>query len=341
MNTIYINGRFLSQKITGVQRFAIETTKQLAKVVKEENKEISIFCPYDSNLEILSHISNIHIKIIGKNNGYYWEQIELARYCKKNNIKGLLNLCNLAPILLKENNIVIHDIRFLQKPKEFSFLYRNLIRLFTKINVKKAKNIFTVSNFSAHSIKEYYNVRDVTTVYSGADHIRSNFDIQNSEDYYLSVGSLEPNKNFKYILEYAKTHPECRFKVVGGKGRAFANVDYEKITNVEFLGYVSDEQLNILYSKAKGFIFPSLYEGFGLPPMEAIALGTKVVYASDIEVLHEVYGTILTYFDPKNIKSLELAMKNPHIITKEEKEILLKKYTWKKTAQIIYEKIKG
>lgn len=341
MNNIYINGRFLSQKVTGVQRFAIETTKKIAKLAQNDNKNIIILCPSNSNFNPFSSSQNVKIEFIGKKNGYYWEQIELAKYCKKNKIKGLLNLCNLAPIRLKDNNIVIHDIRVLQHPKEFSILYRYLIKYFTKKNVKKAKNIFTVSNFSKFAIENYYNLTDVTVVYSGVDHINGDNENQKQEDFFLSVGSLEPNKNFKYILEFAKKHPEYKFKVVGGKGKAFANVDYEQLTNVEFLGYVSDSELKSLYSMAKGFIFPSFYEGFGLPPMEAISLGTKVVYASDIDVLHEIYADILTYFNPNDVNSLELALNNPHIITEDERTALLEKYTWEKTAYKIYEKIKG
>lgn len=339
IDTIYINGRFISQKITGVQRFANEVVKKISIISKKDNIKIVLLCP--SNIEEVN-IKNVTIKKIGKTTGYLWEQITLPRYCKKNRIHGLLNLCNLAPIRLKGNNIVVHDIRVLEKPKEFSFFYRIFFKIFTKINMKKANNIFTVSNFSKKKIESTYHIHNVTTVYSGVDHLVAHQYAETSlpnSFFYLSVGSLEANKNFKYVLEFAKTHSNLYFKIVGGKGKAFADVDYEQLSNVEFLGYVSDEELYSLYKNAKGFIFPSLYEGFGLPPLEAIAMGTKVVFASDIEVLHEIYGDTLTYFNPSDINSLDEVIKTPHIITQDERSNLINKYTWYNTANYIYKKI--
>ena len=110
------------------------------------------------------------------------------------------------------------------------------------------------------------------------------------KDFYFSLGSKSPHKNYKFIIECAKNNPDDIFVVSGNMNNSvFNNVkEEEEIKNVIYTGYLNDEQLVTLYKECKAFIFPSLYEGFGIPPLEALTVGCKKIILSNIPVFKEI-----------------------------------------------------
>ena len=149
-------------------------------------------------------------------------------------------------------------------------------------------------------------------------------------NYYFSLSSNTENKNFKWIYNAARSNQNSEFVIVGGK-TSISPKDLRSEKNIKYLGYQSDERVKSLYRHCKAFIFPSFYEGFGTPPMEAMSVGAKIII-SNTSCLPEVYGNSAYYIDPNNsnINIEELIQCNSVV----DSETVLKKYSWKNTAQI-------
>ena len=327
--TIYINGRFLTQKITGVQRYAIEVVKQLDK---EQNINFVMLCP-DEKIENKLELKNIKIEKIGKLKGQAWEQISLPLYIIKNGRKKLLSLCNLAPILYP-GYITIHDIGFKTHGEHLNWKFKNWYKIVTKLNIKRYKHIFTVSNFSKNEIIENYNIKPekITVTYNSAEHLKNvkpNGDILKKlnlegKEFYFSLGSKSPHKNHKYIEKLAKNNQDKIFLVTGDNNKIFKEDSKDNIENIIYTGYLTDEEIVMLYKTCKAFIFPSLYEGFGIPPLEAMTVGSKNIIVSDIPVLREIYGNSVNYINT-NSNEYKQIFQAPN----KQQETYENRYSWK------------
>ena len=333
MKKVVINGRFLTQQITGVQRVAHELVRELEALIKKENIEVVILAPKNIIFENL--YKNIKIKQVGYLKGHLWEQLELPFYTFKE--KGvLLNLCNTAPII-NTGIVDIHDISFRVNSqffsKQFSWYYRVLILIL----VRTSKKIITVSEFSKQEIIKYYKVpkEKIEVIYNSWEHIlRIKEDITilkrfnlEKKNFYLAVSSVAPNKNFKYIIELAKLYPEKKFVIVGKKNiKVFGELGIENLKNLVWCGYVSDEELKALYMTCKGFIYPSFYEGFGLPPLEVMGCGCKNIYVSKTSCLPEIFGDSVVYLNPYKIEKI---LKNNLSLNNK----VLDNYNWKISAK--------
>ena len=336
---IIINGRFLTQNITGVQRFAHEIVKELDKVVKKN--EAVILAPKNILFKELSY-ENIEIKKVGILKGHLWEQLELPYYTWKN--KGrLLSLCNTAPII-NTGIITIHDISYKVNPKfylrKFSIFYSILNKIITKTSVK----ILTISEFSKKEIMKYYNINSskIDIVHNAWQHmekikedvkILEKLQLKNKE-FYLGVSSINPNKNFKYIIELAKLYPEKIFVIAGKLNqKVFGGMNLEKLVNLVWIGYVTDEELKALYKNTSGFIYPSFYEGFGIPPLEALACGCKKVYVSNTSCLPEIFENSVIYLNPYVVEKI---LEDKRKINEKNIEKILSKYSWEKSILTLF-----
>lgn len=336
---IIINGRFLTQNITGVQRFAHEIIRELDNIVKPG--EYKIIAPKNIIFKELKY-KNIEIEVCGNLKGHLWEQIELPYYVKKYNA-DLLSLCNTAPII-NPGIVAIHDIQTKVHPEFFSKKFALWYNIMNRFNIKNSKKIITVSEFSKSEIVKHYNVvpEKIEVVYNGWQHmdrivkdevILDKLDL-NSINYILGVSSMNPNKNFKYILGLAKIHPEYKFVIVGKKNsEIFKDGAVEESKNLIWAGYVTDEELKALYSKAKAFVFPSFYEGFGIPPLEAIACGCKNIFVSNTSCLPEVYKADVNNINPNQIRKLDLLIQTS--------DKILNRFKWKDGANKIKDLLHG
>ena len=339
---IYINGRFLTQKLTGVNRFAYE----LCLALSAKGVDFQIIAPKNINKNY--DVSKFKMRFWGHGNSHFWEQITLAFYFlfKKNYL--LINFSGLGSIFLKKQFITIHDLSFMKNPKWFSKKYYYFYKILTPIVAKKALHILTVSNFSKKEIQKYLNINEnkISVIYNAvSEKFNSKTSFSEKKDYILSVASIEPRKNFDRLLAAAKLlDNNTKLLVVGSTNKVFGNVNLEQNNRAEFLGYVSDNELKKYYSNALLFIYPSIYEGFGLPPLEAMASGCPVVL-SDIEVFHEVFGEAAIYFNPYDIN--DIAQKIDEVLkSKETQEKLIsqgydlvKKYSYENSASIILSQI--
>lgn len=321
---IYINGRFLSQKITGVQRYAIELVIRLKSI----NRNILILCP--KNIVHKELAVKLGVKIIGKNTGHIWEQFDLPFYLKRNGNPLLLSLCNTSPLFYTNAVITIHDLAFLENPSWFSnSFYQSYKFLLPKIS-KKAKRIFTVSEFSKSEIINKLKANaPIDVIYNGfnPDFVIESKRIIKNDPYILFVGSIDPRKNLIRLIEAMRLVPKnIRLVIVGGNNKSFRN-KYCKIEDsdrIHFTGYISEKKLATFYKNAVMFVYPSLYEGFGIPPLEAQAFGIPIV-VSDINVFKEVFNDSAIYCDPYKIESISSAICRILEYQKSERERLVRK----------------
>lgn len=332
---IYINARFLTQRITGVQRYAIEISKRIKKI----HPQIKFLSP--GNI-INEHIANeLEVITIGNNKGHLWEQYDLPNYLKKNGSPTLLNLCNTGPLFYKNTIVTIHDLAFLENPswfsKSFYWFYKTLIPQLAK----KAKKIITVSEFSKDEIVRKLNVNPlkVEIIYNAVNILFSTYEDKRRDDFLLYVGSKDPRKNMPRLIAAARSLPHnYRILIVGGAAKSFAESISCDTKNIEFRGYVSDEELLDLYSRAKAFVYPSLYEGFGIPPLEAQAMGVPVLI-SEIDVFKEVFRDSALYCDPCSIESIAKGLNKIIGLSESQKKELLQKaknnvdrFSWDQSA---------
>ena len=330
-----MNGRFLIHKITGVERYAREILTELDRQI--QYGEIEMAVPPETK-EIPSY-KNIKVVKVGRFHNRLWEHISFPLYVWKKKAISL-NLCNVAP-LFSPGIVCIHDVKIKARPQDFRKKFLIWYNILLSNACKRAKNIITVSEFSKREICKYDNVhpKRITVIHNAWQHYERMGDDEGAlkkygvekDSYYFSMCSLEPNKNFKWIAEVAKRNPKLVFAVSGSiNKKVFANgLGFECPSNMKLLGYVSDEEAKTLMRDCKAFLFPTFYEGFGIPPLEAISAGAKRVVVSDTEVMHEIFGESVFYIDPCRY-NIDL-----NHIQLGKRENILEKYDWKKSALLL------
>ena len=219
---IIVNARFLTQPVTGVQRFAIELSKRLKK---RGNINIQFVAP--ENIVHCELANDLDVKIIGKLKGHLWEQIELPRYLRKNGNPILLNLCSTAPCFYKNQIVTHHDITYIRCPESFSLKFKLLYKLLAPLFLKNSKKIITVSEFSKGEISKYFDIpkEKFIVVYNAVDKekFRKQYDQDSSAPkYILAVSSQNYHKNFQGLVNaFKKVKDEIKnvdLYIVGNSG---------------------------------------------------------------------------------------------------------------------------
>ena len=338
---IIINGRFLSQRMTGIQRFAYEICRSLLSI----GLDIMILAP--ENIEPEYDTDNLPITRIGRKGSHFWEQVILPLYMKRYyNGHILLSLSGLSPLFYSRNVLTIHDISYLLRPRSYSLLYCLYYQFMTPLVAKKALKVLTVSRFSKDELvtRLGLSAEKIAVVYNAVRPMPLQ-EKKNTAPYLLSVASLVPRKNLKTLLQAYCDLPTPGFELylAGGMNSIYANAElneYVGRSGVRFLGYVSETELISFYRNAIAYINPSLYEGFGIPNVEAMIQECPLV-VSDIPAFKEVCGDAALYFDPLNITDIQDKMMavtqdeslRTSLIAKGKQQV--RKYNWEQSAQQI------
>lgn len=336
MKPIYINARFLTQRTSGVQRFA----QEVALIIKREIPGVQFLAP--QNVLESEFLKLLDVKCIGVTSGHIWEQIELPLYLsRKPGI--LLNLCNVAPLFWRQNVLVLHDLAFFENPKWFDWKFRMLYQFLIPKIALKSTHLFTVSEFSRNEIVHTLSVPSskITVVYNAVSAKMTPVKAKRSTYQILTVGSIDPRKNFKVIIAAMKLlDPKYNLVIVGGRHGSFNEENNQDIDDqrIRFTGYLSEEALVEYYCNSSLFIYPSFYEGFGIPPLEALNCNCPIIL-SDIEVHREIYQDTAMYFDPDSPEELKNAIEAFYLLSDVQKNELIekgkehtKKFNWEKSG---------
>ena len=299
-------------------------------------------------------------------------QVEIAFQTRRHDLDIIHDPTGSCPILLAPTYrvVTIHDVIPYLYPQTSTRLDRWIYRYWLPWAVQHVDVIITVSQQSRKDILHFLPVSPdkVMVIPEAADSrfrplpddvvasVLQRYDIP--KPYILYVGSLAPRKNLPRLLRaYARVrewHPAWRLVIVGARKwkttPIFATVQQLELEPyVHFTGYVADEDLPALYNGADLFVFPSLYEGFGLPVLEAMACGTPVI-TSNTSSLPEVAGDAALLVDPHDVEAIAAAMHrvltDPDLARKLRKKGLARasQFTWERTARetiAVYEKVLG
>lgn len=323
-NEVLVNARFLAQTLTGVQRYSLELVKALNRLLDRgaldgEGYSLLLLAPngakgHDPDL------GRIPLKRVGRLGGTLWSQLELPRHARS----GVLwSPANAGPIYHPRHVVTIHDAAVLDHPEWFSAGFGAWYRFLLPRLAKNASHVLTVSEFSRRRLVETLDVdpERISVVPNGVD---TKFEAVDSDaagavlkrlglprKYVLALGSLEPRKNiggllsaWALLLSRKEIDKEVSLVVVGGKSSLFRDAGLPTLPErVVLTGYVADDDLPALYSRAMAFVYPSFYEGFGLPPLEAMACGAPVVTSSTTSI-PEVTDKAALLVDPHETESI-------------------------------------
>ncbi len=309
MRRIYINGRFLTQQTTGVQRFAREIVGALDTILvaKHSSPAPGIVLLTPPGAARLNGLRAIESRAVGVLRGQAWEQLELPRYTRDG---VCLNLCNTAPLAGRSTVVTIHDAGVFAVPAAYSHAFRLWYRLLHPQLGRRALRTVTVSEFSRAELSRYIGIAPeaITVIPNGGEHILSEpADRRILERlglkgrYVLAVSSRSPHKNFAGIQAAMKYMRHQDFTLIfagGANARIFRKAETVS-GEARLAGRVTDAELRALYENAECFVYPSFYEGFGLPPLEAMTCGCPVVVSRSAS-LPEVCGNAAVYCDPSD-----------------------------------------
>lgn len=307
---LVINGRFLSQATTGVQRYAHEIVRAMDLCLAErdtlDGREVVLLAPPDAR-PFGGDLRRIRTVRAGRRGGQWWEQVELPRLARND---VLLSLANSGPLVHRRHMVCIHDAAVHATPENYSAAFRLWYRVLHRTLAHRARRLITVSAFSASEIERCYGhaADRIAIVPNSAEHIRAvvpsagileRHGLRRGE-YVFALGGTR-SKNAAAVSRALRGLPEPRPRlVVAGRanGRVFGRHGDEGTgAGAVHLGAVSDGELKALYQGALCFVFPSRYEGFGIPPLEAMTCGCPVV-VSRAASLPEACGAAALYCDP-------------------------------------------
>lgn len=315
MKTLSVNGKFLSQTVTGVQRYATEIVRAWdqgldAGWIDRTRYSIRVIAPktvlYDPGYR---WIGVEH----GSTEGRFWEQVELPWRARST---LLFSPYAAAPVVKMSHAVTIHDAGAAAAPHQYSASFKAYCFLVFRMLGRSCEPIFTDSEFSRQELARYYSIplRKMKVIPPGCDHLlhvtpepailgRSGLV---RGQYVLGVSSQSVIKNFEGLVRAWNlvARPGMKLAVAGKKHeRLFGAGAAEIDESVVKLGYVSDGELRSLYENAALFAYPSFYEGFGLPPVEAMSCGCPVLVARSSS-LPEACGDAAVYCDPSDISDI-------------------------------------
>lgn len=330
------------KKRTGVENYSYFLINELLKL---DSDNIVLISPNKLKLDVKQ--INIPFKRL-------WTQIRLSwEIIKNKKIQNLFIPSHLMPIFYPKNTIItIHDLAFKRYPKSYSFLNRIYLNWGAKFAVKHAKSIICPSKITKNDLIKFYKAdkEKIHVIPLGFNKINKNnksnilktYKLQNKK-YFLYIGRIEEKKNLKILIEVfnelIKSEKNINLVLAGKIGlngeKILSNI---KQKNIIHTGYISESDKEELLKNAFAFVFPSLFEGFGLPILEAMQANLPII-ASNIPSSIEILKKNALFFNINDKKKLQenivLLLNNPNLIKKltQNHSNTLKKYSWKNTAK--------
>ncbi|MFL9907842.1 glycosyltransferase family 4 protein [Paraburkholderia sp. RL17-337-BIB-A] len=316
---ISINGRFLGRRPTGVDRFAYEVVRELDELVAAKDPQtaglsIDVLVPVGVKLAP-GTFPQLNVRAVA-GAGQRWEQISLP-FAARGTL--LLNLCNAGPLLFRNQVTVLHDAAPIRVPEAYTRAFRTWYAVMAPCIGRVSRRVLTVSEFSRREIASAYRIPSakIGVLPESGEHIlraTETGDVVRKYDlgrrpYVLAVSSASRHKNFRLVIDAIELLGASSYDfVIVGANLPIFNADEQVLPPfVKHLGYVSDAELKDLFHHAACFVFPSLYEGYGLPPVEAMTLGCPVI-ASNLPSIREACGDAALYISPYCASELASAM---------------------------------
>ncbi len=339
-------GHWVLEKMVGVQRYAYQILLVLDRWIQEGKIDFEVELLVPGNGTWSPNFSRIRVVkkgyIRNKKEKHLWQQVIFPIYVKTTRGIGI-DLTAALPVF-GCSIYAIHDCIQEAFPENFTdhSLFRQMVIAKRKIITRNKKcRIVTLTHDSKREVQKYYHVPDnrIDIVTCGWEHMKTTveddsilnkLELNDGCEFFFSLGSKYKHKNFQWVLSAAKNNPKYKFVITGTS--VFSNNENElKMVvpeNVIFTGYITNEEIKSLMIHCKALIQPSLYEGFGLPPLEAMSVGAKVI-VSNASCLPEIYKNAAYYIDPHNSDCDLDSLMNEKI---ESAKPILEEYSWEKAA---------
>jgi len=367
---IVINTRFLiKDKLEGIGRFTLETVKRMCINHPEHTFYLLFDRMYDKEYIFSENVKPIIVPFQARHPllWKYWFHKQVPRVLKKLDADIFLSTDGFTP--LKSNTpivTVIHDLNFEHNPQHLPKGVRNYYLKYFPKYAQVATRIATVSEFSKTDIHKTYNIplENIDVVYNGvSSEFEPLIEVQkqiiktgytNNKDYFVYVGSLHPRKNIEALFEaFAKFKYSSDSKlalVIVGEAMflsksiqsAYDNHPYKK--DIIFTGRVSNKDLGLILGAAYAMTYVPLFEGFGIPILEAFACNVPVI-TSNCTSMPEVADNAAILCDPNNTDEIANAMikiesdKELHTSLIEKAKIQKEKFSWEKSSNLLWESI--
>ncbi len=345
---------------TGVEEYCWQIIQEFKNIIPSDTKVVLY-----SNKELLPELAelpeNWEIKILKWPLKKMWSQFRLAYELWKNPPDIYFSPGQLLPFFSPKNSVVmVHDSAFEAFPNVYRFFGRQYLKLMNRLIVKKSKTILTSTEFNKKEMAKFYGqavvdkIKIIPLAYDSEKYNLNNPVEKNVYgQYILSVGRLEEKKNTKRIILafelVKKQFPNLKLILIGKPGAGFEEIEitinnsiYKK--DIILPGFVVSKDLLNILKNAQVFVFPSLYEGFGIPVLEAMAVGLPVIVSKG-NALEEVGKDVVISVDPLSVE--EIANKIFDLLSDSnlrDKKIKLgleevKKYSWRNTAEYTWQEI--
>lgn len=355
---IYVNGRFLQQPATGVQRYARELLKAWDKLLAQGQISDADFV-----FEVLAprgpidvpRLDRIAVRQVGVLRGHLWTQMELPFFARDGLLFSPGNIHPLVSLGRSNGVVTVHDLAYAVHPEAYSRTFRLLYSILVPAALRRADAVITVSESEKDHILSRYPCANgrIHAIHHGAPNGSGRDSHSRDQDgpleripFVLWVGTFIARKNAQGAIDaMALVNRETAVDLVavGGTQKGLLDgelrIDPDMRDRVHLLGRVSGlSELRRLYKAAVALVFPSFYEGFGIPPLEAMSFGCPVI-AADIPVLREVCGEAALYADPHEpadiARQLSRLLNDPglHVELRQRGLRRSAAFTWEKCAR--------
>ncbi len=339
------------EKKVGISEFAYRI---ITEFHKKKDIRFEIYLKSAPNSEMPAESSNWKYRVFGPKK--FWTQFALPLTLFKTSQKPdvFFSPTHYAPRFSPVPCVIaVMDISYVFYPETFKKRDLKKLNSWTGYSVKKAKKVITISQSSKNDIINHYKVPEskVVVAYPGIKSLmktNKKLDLTSwgiKEKYILFVSTLQPRKNIERLIEaFSRLRKDnLQLVIVGKRGWLYEDIlaapkKFGAEKDIVFLDFVSDEELPVLYENAQCLVMPSLYEGFGLPILEAMKYDCPVV-ASNVSSLPEVGGDAALYFDPYNIDEIKEKIEKVLTDAKLRKRMVekgreqVKKFSWEKSAE--------
>lgn len=343
-NRVVVNGVFVGRRATGLERFATEILRSLDDLVAPGR--IVLLVPRRAAAESIPPLRNIAVVRRGCLRGLIWEQWTLPRFARRTGAVTL-SLTNTVP-LLRPGVACLHDVFYITHADQFrKTLKGRMSRIWHLLHYRAVARaggtVFTVSDYSRRQISAQLGIPDgrIVVLGNGWEHVER---IASDDGvfmrhpgisrgrYYLVLGNRSPYKNLAWVLSAARRRPETCWVVAGGMLSSAADADMP-LDNVVYTGYVSDGEMKSLLENCRALVQPSIDEGFGIPPLEALALGRPAIVAR-ASCFPEIYGDAVGYIErPLDLEQAEIESCGGG--RRDAAQVVLVRYTWRNAAKVL------
>ncbi|MEK7549674.1 MAG: glycosyltransferase family 1 protein [Patescibacteria group bacterium] len=373
MKIFAIDIRLIGKKRTGDEMVFFELTRALLKQDTEnqyllvtDTDDVAVLSVIYARLECIGQ-KNVEVVSLSGKNRFLWNLVSVPIFLLRRKV-DVYHTQYILPFFVPRRTKVlthVHDVSFRAYPELIGWKDRLFLSLLIPPSLRRADLILVPSQFTKDEIVRYYRIQpEKISVVSNAvsadflESTRGAFD-ENAlrekyhlpEKFFLSVGTQQPRKNLPFLIRslalLQKRLPEAKFVIVGSRNAHHTDASIERVVaeekleeSVIFSGYVDQKDLPALVSLAWVFVFPSLYEGFGIPLLEAMSQGVPVA-SSEAQALQEIGGEAALYFDPTNLASCEEKLYTLYTDSQQRERLIslgkerIKSFSWEKSAGVL------